>query len=110
LPFKLHFDSLQANLSIPTFSISQIEPNYIGIQFHPLARLESFGNIRCTYSFFATLMTRVFLHSSAPMRYEMYWMTVGLCLIDIIRSLSQEIVSVSPALIFESLAIFFGCP
>jgi len=37
-------------------------------------------------------------------------MTLRLCLIDIIQSLSRVIVSVLPAFIFESLAIFFGSP
>jgi len=42
------------------------------------------------------------------MRWEIQWMTVRLCSIDIIRLLSQVIVSGLPAFIFESLVIFFG--
>jgi len=37
-------------------------------------------------------------------------MTLRLCSIDIIRSLSQVIVPGFPAFIFESLVIFFGSP
>ena len=69
-PFKLHFDSLQANLSIPTLQISQIEPNDIAIEFHPLARPESFGNTRNASSFFAPLMNCLFLCLSALKRWE----------------------------------------
>jgi len=70
LPFKLPLDSPRANVSIPTRSISQIEPNDIGIQFRQLARPESFGNTRNASSFFAPLMNCVFLRSSALMRLE----------------------------------------
>jgi len=82
LRFKLHFDSLRANISIPTFSISQIELNDIGIQFDPLARLELFGNMRSASSFFAPLMNCVFLRLLALMRWEILWMTLRLFLID----------------------------
>jgi hypothetical protein len=37
-------------------------------------------------------------------------MTLRLCSIDIIRSLSRVIVSGLPAFVFESLVIFFGSP
>ena len=70
LPFKLHFDSPGANLSIPTLEKSQIEPNDIGIRFRPLARPESFGNTTNTSSLFAPLMNCVFLGLSALMRWE----------------------------------------
>ena len=56
--------------SIPTFQISQIEPNDIRIEFHPLARPESFGNTRSASSSFAPWMTCVFLRLSALMRWE----------------------------------------
>jgi len=69
LSFKLHFNSPWANLSIPTLQISQIGPNNIGIQFHPLARPESFRNTRSTSSFFARLLNCVFLRLLALMRW-----------------------------------------
>ena len=47
--------------SIPTFYISQIEPDDTGIQFHPLARPESFGKTRSATSFFAPWMNCGFL-------------------------------------------------
>jgi hypothetical protein len=101
LPFKLHFDSLQANLPIPTLQISQIKPNIIGIQFRTLARPESFGKTGSTSSFFASLMNCVFLRLSALMRWDIQWMKLRLCLFDIIQSLSQVIVSGLPAFIIE---------
>jgi len=71
-------------ISIPTFSISQIEPVDFGIQFHPLTRPESFGNTRSAFIFLALLMNCVFLRLLALMRWKIYWMTLRLCLIDII--------------------------
>jgi len=56
------------------------------------------------------LMNCVFLRVSALMRWENVWMTLKLCSIDIIRLICRVIVSVSPACIFEPLAIFFGSP
>jgi hypothetical protein len=60
-----------------------MEPNDIGIQFHPLARPESFRNIRRGSSIFAPLMNFVFLRLLDLMRWEIWWMTLGLYSIDI---------------------------
>jgi hypothetical protein len=81
----------------------------IGIQFHTLARPASFGNPRRPSSYLPPLMTCVYLHLSALMRWEIYLMTLKVCSIDIIQSLSWDIVSGFPAFIVESLIIFFGC-
>jgi len=43
LPFQLHFNSPCADLTIATFQISHIDPNDIGIQFHPPVWLKLFG-------------------------------------------------------------------
>ena len=50
--------------------IPQIERQDIGIQFHPLARLESFRNPRSIFSVFLPLKNCVLLRFSALMRCE----------------------------------------
>jgi len=70
LPFKPCFDSLQANVSIPTIEISQMKQNNIGIQFQPLAMLDLFGNTRSVSSFYAQLMNCMCLHLLALIRWE----------------------------------------
>jgi len=64
--------------------MSEIKPNSIGIQFHPLSRSESYANANTISSFIVQMMNQVVLHLEALISREISWMTLTQRLNDIV--------------------------